>query len=168
MLFIILLFLIIMYIFQFTLKTAAYIAYSIKINNLLESINDKNDLIQIGFRDFVYLMMEVFRRKGYRVKMTDKCGEESNGLILNNLQYVEVIKFPFEKKIEVETAMKLARCMQLNSIYRGMIVTLGDFKQNTRSFFHKNVIECINGDKVLEMCKEVQKRRPVLETNQPL
>jgi len=168
MLFIILLFLIIMYIFQFTLKTAAYIAYSIKINNLLESINDKNDLIQIGFRDFVYLMMEVFRRKGYRVKMTDKCGEESNGLILNNLQYVEVIKFPFEKKIEVETAMKLARCMQLNSIYRGMIVTLGDFKQNTRSFCHKNVIECINGDKVLEMCKEVQKRRPVLETNQPL
>jgi len=157
-----------MYIFQFTLKTAAYIAYSIKINNLLESINDKNDLIQIGFRDFVYLMMEVFRRKGYRVKMTDKCGEESNGLILNNLQYVEVIKFPFEKKIEVETAMKLARCMQLNSIYRGMIVTLGDFKQNTRSFCHKNVIECINGDKVLEMCKEVQKRRPVLETNQPL
>ena len=157
-----------MYIFQFTLKTAAYIAYSIKINNLLESINDKNDLIQIGFRDFVYLMMEVFRRKGYKVRMTDKCGEEGNGLILNNLQYVEVIKFPLDKKIEVETAMKLARCMQLNSIYRGMIITMGDFKQNTRSFCHKYVIECINGDKVLEMCKEVQKRRPALESNQPL
>lgn len=167
MLFIILLSLLIMYIFRFTLKTAANIVYSIKINNLLESINDKDDLSQIGFGDFVYLMMEVFRRKGYKVKMTDKCGEENNGLILNNLQYVEVIKFPLNKRIEVETAMKLARCMQLNSIYRGMIVTLGDFKQNTRSFCHKYVIECINGDKVLEMCKEVQKRRPVLETNQP-
>ncbi|HHV99182.1 MAG TPA: hypothetical protein GXX36_06375 [Clostridiaceae bacterium] len=163
----ILLSLLIMYIFRFTLKTAANIVYSIKINNLLESINDKDDLSQIGFGDFVYLMMEVFRRKGYKVKMTDKCGEENNGLILNNLQYVEVIKFPLNKRIEVETAMKLARCMQLNSIYRGMIVTLGDFKQNTRSFCHKYVIECINGDKVLEMCKEVQKRRPVLETNQP-
>jgi len=156
-----------MVILQSILKIAMQIAYNIKINNILEGINGKDDLIEVGFRDFVYLMMEVFRRKGYKVRMTDKCGEESNGLILNNLQYVEVIKFPFDKNIEVETAMKLAKCMQLNSIYRGMIITLGDFKHNTRSFCHKNVIECINGDKVLEMCKEVQKRRPVLEANQP-
>ena len=168
MLFVILLYLIIIVIFDFILKTAAHIAHSIRINNLLEGINSKDDFIQIGFKDFVYLMMEVFRRKGYKVRMTNKCGEENNGLILNDLQYVEVIKFPLDKKIEVETAMKLARCMQLNSIYRGMIVTLGDFKQNTRIFCHKNVIECINGDKVLEMCKEVQKRKPVLESNQPL
>jgi len=168
MLFIILLYLIITVIFQLIFKIAAHIAYSIKINNILEGINDKDDLDQIGFRDFVYLMMEVFRRKGYKVRMTDKCGEENNGLILNDLQYVEVIKFPVNKIIEVETAMKLARCMQLNSIYRGMIITLGDFKQNTRAFCHKNVIECINGDKVLEICKEVQKRKPVLETNYPL
>ena len=168
MLFITLLFLIMMVILQSILKIAMQIAYNIKINNILEGINGKDDLIEVGFRDFVYLMMEVFRRKGYKVRMTDKCGEESNGLILNNLQYVEVIKFPFDKNIEVETAMKLAKCMQLNSIYRGMIITLGDFKQNTRSFCHKNVIECINGDKVLEICKEVQKRKPVLETNYPL
>ena len=157
-----------MVILQSILKIAMQIAYNIKINNILEGINGKDDLIEVGFRDFVYLMMEVFRRKGYKVRMTDKCGEESNGLILNNLQYVEVIKFPFDKNIEVETAMKLAKCMQLNSIYRGMIITLGDFKHNTRSFCHKNVIECINGDKVLEICKEVQKRKPVLETNYPL
>lgn len=139
--------------------------HKIKNNKLLESINGKEDLLYMNFNDYLNVVTEVLRRKGCDIKDTDRCGEEGNGLLLNNLQYAEIWKHGMNKMIDVETAMNLAKCMQVNSIYKGMLVTLGDFKHNTKIFCHKNVIECINGDRLLEMCKEVQKRKEVLEVD---
>lgn len=139
------------------------IYYKIKISNLLESINTKEDLLYMCIKDFVNVIAEMFKRKGYKVKITDRCGEDGKGLILNDIQYVEMWKHSLRQIVEVETAMKLARCMQSDSIYRGILITLGDFKQNTKMYCYKNVIECINGDQLLQMCKEVQKRKEVLE-----
>ncbi|MDO8609279.1 MAG: restriction endonuclease [bacterium] len=149
-----------MIIFKF-FETTSYILYKIKISNLLESINTKEDLLYFCFKDFQNVTAKVLKRKGYNIKFTNKCGEEGNGLILNNIQYAEVWKHSLNHIVDVEAAMKLAKCMQSNSIYRGMLITLGDFKQNTIMFSHKNVIECINGEQLLEMCKEVQKRKEV-------
>lgn len=142
-----------------------YVLYKIKINNLIESINKKEDLLYVCHKDFINIIAEVLKRKHYSVKLTDKCGEDQNGLILNDIQYVEALKHSLNHVVDIETAMKLARRMQLNSIYRGMLITLGDFKQMTKIFCHKNVIECINGDEILEMCKAVQKRKPILAPN---
>jgi restriction system protein len=141
------------------------ILFKIKINSLIESVNTAEDLLYFHFNDFFNVIIEVFKRKGYKVRITDKCGEEGNGLILNDIQYVEVWKHATNKLIDVETAMKLTTRMQFNLIYRGMLVTLGDYKQNTKLFCHKNVIDCINGEQLLVMCKEVQKRKEVLQTN---
>jgi restriction system protein len=136
----------------------------IKTDNLLEHINSREELLYLHFKDFLQVIIEVLKRKGYKVRITDQCGEEGNGLILNGRQYVEVWKHSINQIVDVEAAMKLARCMQVNSTHRGMLITLGDFKQNTRVYCHKNVIECINGEQLLEMCKEVQTRKGVLET----
>jgi restriction system protein len=141
------------------------IIYKIKIDNLLESINTKEDLLFINYKDFLNVISEAFKRKGFKVVITDKCGEEGNGLILDQIKYAEIWKHGLNQIVDVEAAMKLARRMQLNSIHRGMLVTLGDFKQMTLMFCHKNVIECINGDQLLTICKEVQKRKEVLQTN---
>lgn len=138
--------------------------YKIKINTLLENINSKEDLLYLGFKDFLNLMAEVFKRKGYKVRITDKCGEDGKGLILNNIQLVDIWKHGLNHIVDVEIAMKLAKCMQLDSFYRGMLLTLGDFKQSTKLFCHKSVIECINGEQLVLMCKEVQKRKEVLQT----
>lgn len=137
--------------------------YKLKIANLLESINSKEDLLYCSYRDFLSIITEVFKRKEFKVEPTDKCGEESNGLLLNKISFAEIWKHGLWHTVEIETAMKLAKCMQTHSIYRGMLVTLGDFKQNTKSFCHRNVIECINGDQLLLMCKETQKSRPASE-----
>lgn len=51
--------------------------------------------------------------------------------------------------------------MQDNDIYRGMIITLGDFKPNTRNYCHMHVITCINGNQLLQMLKKVQSLNPV-------
>ncbi|MDP4095157.1 MAG: restriction endonuclease, partial [Bacillota bacterium] len=99
-------------------------------------------------KDFVQISAEIFRRKGYKVKLTDKCGEEGNGLILNNLIYVEIWKYSADHFTDVEAAMKLAKCMRNNSIYRGIFITLGDFKKCTRTYCHTNVIQCINGEQL--------------------
>ena len=141
------------------------ILYKIKINRLLENINSKEDLMFMSMKCFWGVVNEVFKRKGYDTEFTDKCGEEENGLILNETQYVEMWKHSLTQLVEIESAMKLANCMRRNSIYRGMLITLGDYKLNTKSFCHRNVIECINGDQLLEMCKEVQRRVGVFETN---
>lgn len=141
------------------------IIYKMKINNLLDSINTKEDLLYMRFNDFINTIAEMFKRKGYKVTFTNKCGEEGNGLLLNDTHYVEILKHGLNRVVDVEVAMKLARCMQMNSIYRGMLMALGDFKQNTKMFCYKNVIECINGDQLLEMCKEVQKKKEILETS---
>lgn len=141
------------------------IVYKYKIENLIENIHSKEDLLNICYKDLPYLMIEIFRRKGDIAKITDKCGEEGNGLILNNLQMVEVWKHALNQVVEMESAMKLAKCMQNQSIYRGMIITLGDFKYNTRCFCHKNVITCINGEQFLALCKDAQKRKELLQCN---
>lgn len=141
------------------------ICYRVKINNLLESVNTKEDLLFMRFNDFLNLIAEVFRRKGHKVKITNKCGEEGKGLLLDDRQFVEIWKHSLHHMVDVETAMKLAKCMQVNSIYRGMLISLGDFKYNTKAYCHANVIECINGEQLVQMCKEVQRRNMVLESS---
>lgn len=133
----------------------------IKINTLLEKINSTEDLEYLRFTDLKKLTAEVFRRKGNRVRITDKCGEDENGMLLNDIQFVEIWKHSRHHEVDCEAAMKLAKCMRSNSIYRGMLITLGDFKSNTRLFCHKNVIECINGEQLLAMFKDVQKKRAI-------
>jgi restriction system protein len=140
------------------------ILYKIEMNKLLNTITEKEDLLYLRLKDFIYISMELLRRKGYKVKTTNNCGMEGSGLQLDSILYAEIWKHGLNQVVEVELAMNLAKCMQNNSICRGMIITLGDFKLNTKAFCHKNVIECINGDQLLSMCKEAQKSKVVLET----
>lgn len=139
--------------------------YKVKINHLLENINSKEDLLYMNSMDFQNVIAEAFKRKGNKVKATNKCGEFGNGFIINDLKYVEIWKHGLNHIVDVEAGIKLAHYMQKNSIYRGILITLGDYKQNTRKFCDSNVIECINGEQLLQMCKEVQKRREVLQNN---
>jgi restriction system protein len=163
MLIILLLMLIVTMIFYKIFSIIYHILYKIKINNLLESISTKEDLLYMHFKDFQHMTVEVLKRKGYKVDFTNKCGIDGSGLKLNDLQYAEVWKHGLNQVVEVELARNLAKCMQVNSIFRGMLITLGDFKHTTRTYCHKNVIECINGDQLLKMCKEVQRGKVVLE-----
>ena len=139
------------------------ICSKIKIIRIFEDIDTLDDLLYLNFNVFIQLIAEMFRRHGYCTKITTKCGEEGNGLILDNIKFVEVWRRALHREVECETAMKFARCMQLNSIYRGMLITLGDFKQSTRIYCHKNVIECINGQQLIAMFREVQKKRKLLK-----
>lgn len=133
----------------------------IKTESLLEGIRCKEDLLYLHYRFYYRVVMEILRRKGYRVKRTDQCGEDDNGLILNNIQYCEIWKDALGGMTDVEAAMKLYNRMLNNGIQRGMIVTLGEFRGNTRYYCRAQVISCINGDELLKMCKEVQRRKPV-------
>ena len=137
--------------------------YRNKINCLLESIDSREDLLYMRTMDYQNVIAEVFRRKGNKVEITDKCGEFGNGLLINDIKYIEIWKHGLNHIVDVEVGKKLAHHMQINSIYRGILVTLGDYKQNTRKFCHTNVIECIDGEQLVKMCKEVQKRREVLK-----
>jgi restriction system protein len=137
------------------------IAVKIKTGMLLERIRDKYDLLYLDFRDYVNVVAEALRRKGHSVRITDCCGEDGNGLEIDGNQYAEVLKTNLNDLVEVETAMKLAWCMRTHSIYRGRIIALGDFRQNTRTFCHNHVISCMNGDGLLAMCKEVQRKKAV-------
>lgn len=134
-----------------------------KITELLKVINTKEDLLYLKFKDYMAVIVEVLKRSGYKVKPTDACGIEGSGLKLNNIQFTEVWKHGLQQIVDVELAMNLSRCMHDNSIYRGMIITLGDFKPCTKTYCHKNVIECINGDQLLAMCKAVQNTKVALE-----
>jgi restriction system protein len=149
-----------------SIKAVHSVLYKMKIHCIIESIDSKADLLYLHHRDFLNVVAEVFRRKGYKVRYTDRCGEEGNGLVLNDLQYAEVWKHSLNKTVDVEAAMKFTWCMESNSIYRGIFVTLGDFKQSTRIFCHKNVIECINGEQLLAMCREAKRRKSILQAGQ--
>jgi restriction system protein len=133
----------------------------VKINRLVDTIRNKTDLLYLRTKDFEYVVAEIYKRKEYRVRMSDHFGEGGTGIVLNELCYVQVWKSACHHLMEVEQAKKLARHMQNNGIYRGIIITLGDFKSSTRNYCHTNVISCIDGNCLLQMCKEVQ----VMETN---
>lgn len=153
----------IMYLFFIIVSLVVYgfvafvssIAYKVKINRLLDNIHTKEDLLYMNTKDFENVIAEMFRRKGNKVKLSDRFADGGNGIILNDIQYVQVKKYPYHHLIEIEHAKKLSRFMQIESIYRGKIITLGDFKENTKKYCHKSVIECINGDRLLTMCQEV-------------
>jgi len=132
-------------------------AYYVKISLLLDSIQCKDDLLYLRTKDYESVIAEVFRRNNHRVRLSDHFGEGGRGIILNDLCYVQVKKENYRHLMEVEEAMKLVRHMRGNNIHRGMIITLGDFKQCTKKFCHMYVITCINGDQLLKMCVDAQK-----------
>lgn len=140
------------------------LAYRIKISNFLETISSLEDFRYIGQKDFIATVLEIFKRKGYTVVPTTQCGEQSNGFIINGLQYAVILEPSLKMHVEIETAMKLSRCMSQNSIFRGILITAGDFKLNTLNYCHKNVIQCINGEKLLELVHEVQRNPSIYET----
>ncbi len=156
MLFIWIFLMIIAAIFYYIFSILALILYRIKIRNLLENVDSRRFLLYMNTRDFQNIIAEALRRKGHKVEFTDKCGDEGNGFLLDDTHFVVVWKHAHNWQVEVEEAMKLARCMHVNSIFRGMLITLGDYKRSTRVYCHKNVITCINGEQLLDMCKEVQ------------
>lgn len=144
-------------------EIANKLIYKRKITELIKVIKSKEDLLYLNFKDYMAVIVEVLKRSGYKVKPTDACGIEGSGLKLNNIQYAEVWKHGLQQIVDVELAMNLSRCMRDNSVHRGMIITLGDFKPCTRIYCHRNVIECINGDQLLAMCKAVQNPKVALE-----
>ncbi len=137
--------------------------YKRKISELINCVHSKEDLLYLNFRDYMSVIIEVLKRSGYKVRRTNACGVEGGGLELNNLQFAEIWKHGLGQMVDVEMAMNLSKCMRDNSIYRGMLITLGDFKTCTKNYCHKNVIECINGDRLLNMLKVVQNKKAVLE-----
>lgn len=147
------------------IKITYILVYQAKINSLLQSVEVRDDLIFINFKDLINLVAEIYRRKGYKVEFTDKCGEEGNGLLLNNKLFVEVWKNGVNHPVELETAMKLSNHMQKNSIYRGILISTSDFKINTKSFCHKNVIECVNSNQILAILREIQNKNKLYMYN---
>jgi len=137
-------------------KRIYHIIYLVRISLLFDTINSKEDLLFLRNKDFEYVVAEIFKRMGYRVRMSDHFGEGGTGIILNDILYVQARKERYQHLMEIEQAKKLAKHMRENGIYRGMLITLGDFKNNTRNFCHLNVIKCINGNQLLQMCKDTQ------------
>ena len=137
------------------------IVYLVRISMLVDSIGNKQDLLFLSLQDYEYVIAEVFRRSGYKVRMSKKFADGGNGIILNDLHYVVARKEAYHHLIEVEQARKLTKHMQDNEIYRGMIITLGDFKPSTRNYCHINVITCIDGNRLLQMLKKVQSLNPI-------
>lgn len=154
----------ILYIFLFLVVMIVYelvnwiihICYMIKISILVDNIESRDDLLYLKLKDFEYAIAEVFRRQGYKVQMSDHFGEGGNGIILNDIYYVIVRKESYHNLVEIEQAKKLIKHMRNNNIHRGMIITLGDFKANTKNYCHTNVVKCINGEQLLQMFKSVQ------------
>lgn len=130
--------------------------YCIRISILVDKIECKDDLLYLRTRDFERVIAEVFRRSGYKVRLSDHFGEGGNGIILNELYYVLARKEHYHHLVEIEFVKKLKHHMDNNSIYRGIVITLGDFKPNTKNYCHINVITCINGNQLLQMCKDVK------------
>ncbi len=52
-----------------------HIVYLVRISLLFDSINSKEDLLFLRKRDFEYVVAEIFKRSGYRVRMSDHFGE---------------------------------------------------------------------------------------------
>ncbi len=133
----------------------ALIFHRIRIIRLFNDISCKHDLLYLRQQDFYDIIMESYRRTGHKIRTTDKCGQQS-GFVLDDNKFVEVWKTGLSQLIEAEAAMSFAKCMRSNNIYRGVLITLGDFKGTTLKFCKTNVIECINGDQLLNLIKEAQ------------
>ena len=147
---------ILFYLFDLFYRAARKMLYNRKIKSLLASICTKKELLYTDDKDILNMLALFYTKKGYKVKTTDMCGEALNGLILDDLVFVELWKNSIDHKLEIETAIKFSRCMQEASIHRGKLVTIGDFKMNTKLYCNKYVIECINGDTLLDMLKELR------------
>lgn len=138
--------------------------HRMKISTILEGITCKEDLLFLKYQDYNDVIMEVLKRKGYQVRATPHCGEEGNGLLLNDILFCEIWKHSLAHRVDVEAAMKLYKRMKWNDIHRGMIITLADFRAITRQYCRYNVIQCINGDELFAMCKEVRRYHKIPKT----
>ncbi len=106
--------------------------------------------------DFENVIALMFKRRGSKVAFSDTFGDGDRGIIIDDMKYVQVKKYPFHHVMDIEHTKKFNKCMTSDGIYRGIMISLGGFKQNTQKFCHTHVIECIDGNTLLAMCKEVQ------------
>jgi len=133
------------------------IYYKGRINRLLDGLSCKEDFLYMKEKDFTSVVALMLKRKGHKVETTDLCGEHSEGLIINDVMFAEIRKDSLSSLVEKESAMKLSQCMRASDIYRGMLITTGDYKSSTRLYCGRSVIECVNGDRLFEMCRDVQR-----------
>ena len=134
----------------------SHICYMAKIGYIADNIRCKDDLLYLKLRDYEHVIAEIFRRQGYKVQMSDHFGEGGTGIILDGVYYVIARKESYNSLVEIEQAKKLVKHMRDNNIHRGIIITLGDFKGNTKNYCHMHVIKCINGDQLIQMLRSVQ------------
>src|SRR5690554_4890998 len=134
----------------------------VKTVHLFDRISCKRDLLYMKYSNFERIVAEIFRRDNHSIKFSDRFGEGEKGLIIDGTTYAQLKKDNPGCMINVEQVMKLVYSMQRDNIHRGMYITLGDFENITYRYCHKNVITCINGDRLLEMCLAAQayRRRP--------
>jgi len=65
-----------------------HLIYLVRISILVDTINSKDDLLLLTMQDYEYVIAEVFKRSGYKVRMSRHFADGGNGLILNDLYYV--------------------------------------------------------------------------------
>jgi len=145
--------------FELVWRFVYKIYFKNRIVSLLDSVRCKDDFLYMSEKEFTGVITLMLTRKGYKVEATDRCGEQEGGLFINGVIFAEMHKESLSHLIEKETAMKLSQCMRESGIYRGMLITTGDYRNSTRLYCGRNVIECLNGDRLLDMCRDVQRAK---------
>jgi len=140
-------------------------------HSALESVRKKKQLDRqdgietihsLSWKEFEELLAEAYRRDGYRVRENESAGPDGGVDIEiekdGNLYLIQC-KHWKSNKVGVKEVRELYGVVTKRKATGGVVVTSGMFTQEAKNFASDQPIDLIEGNQLVEMIRNVQKRR---------
>ena len=141
---------------------------------LLETQTGLESLSRMNWREFEMLVGEAFRRRGYVVEETGLGGKDGGiDLIVSKSGRTELVQCKQwrTRQVKAATVREMWGLVDHHRADGVNIVCIGDFTRDAKQFADGKAIELINGQRLLELVREVQVSQtyePVRQTQDPI
>jgi len=158
----------------FILLIAAPVSFinSKRKKQLIEKQEDINTIHSLKWDEFEKLMGEVFRRQGYFVKENSNKGQPDGGidLILKRDGEVTIVQCKHwrARQVGARVVRELYGVVSSENAAKGILVTSGLFTPDAKSFAMNKPIEMIDGNQLLSLIGNVQKKHTISNTSEIL
>lgn len=138
---------------------------------LLETQTGLDSLTKMSWREFEMLVGEAYHRQGYTVEETGLGGADGGiDLILRKGGRTELVQCKQwrTRQVKVNVVREMAGLLAHHRADAVKIVCVGEFTRDAEAFARGKAIELINGDKLLQLVRDVQTAaRPAPEPSSP-
>ncbi|MDE1462962.1 restriction endonuclease [Spartinivicinus poritis] len=115
------------------------------------------DICKISWREFELLVAEAYRRKGYRVQVTEGSADDGIDVVLKKGAQITLVQCKHWKnsKVGVKPVRELLGVITAKRAHKGIFVTSGTYTRPATEFAQANNLTLLDGEELQLLLAEV-------------